>query len=480
MALFKDISIRKKLRRITFLISGVLLLVTCAAFFSYEFYSYRKMLRQELSTLGEIIATNSTAALAFDSREDATEILGALKAERHVVQACIYDRDGNLFAYYPANMAPGSFPAKAGPEGFQFISSHLEGFQPVSEGTKRLGTLYIKSDLKAMYERFSRYGIIMALILALSLLLAYLMSRILQKNISKPILALSKTALAISERGDYSVRARKLGHDELGSLTDAFNHMLEEIQDQHRTLNRFNQTLEQKVQERTSELESLNRELESFSYSISHDLRAPLRAINGYMNIFAEDYSDKVDDEGRRLMQIVLKNSQKMGVLIDDLLSFSKLGRKELSKTNFSMKNTVTAIWEDQVRMENNRDIELNMTELPDCYAEKSLIQQVWINLISNALKYSNKKEKTQIWIGAEKKENEVIYFVKDNGAGFDMKYYNKLFGVFQRLHSGEEFEGTGVGLAIVQRIVEKHEGKIWADAKVGEGATFYFSLPCA
>jgi len=478
MARFKDIPIQQKLMRVILLINAVVLFVTCITFFVYEYYSFRKSATQEISTLGEIISANSTAALAFENKEDANEILAALKAEHHIVAACLYDKKGNIFSQYPAAAPLKIFPIKPGREGYGFNSNHLEGFHTVAEGTRTLGTLYLKSDLKAMYDRFKLYGIIASLVIGVSFLLAYLLSKILQKNISRPILALTETAKAISHWRNYSVRADKLGNDELGFLTDAFNQMLEQIEMQNHTLSEFNHTLEQKVSERTTELNALNKELESFSYSISHDLRAPLRAINSYMNIFSEDYSEKVDDEGRRLINIVLKNSQKMGVLIDDLLSFSRLGRKELSKTNFSMKEMVITVWDDLSRMEKARTIEFILAELPEAFAEKNMIHQVWVNLISNALKYSSNKGKAVIEISYEKKENETVYYVKDNGAGFDMKYYDKLFGVFQRLHSVQEFEGVGVGLAIVQRIIEKHGGKVWADAIPEEGAIFYFSLP--
>jgi PAS domain S-box-containing protein len=240
----------------------------------------------------------------------------------------------------------------------------------------------------------------------------------------------------------------------------------------------FNQSLEQKVADRTEELQIANKELEAFSYSVSHDLRAPLRSIHGYMNIFSEDYYSKLDDEGKRLIDIILRNSKTMGRLIDDLLAFSQLGRRELMKGPVSMKEIAAGVWEDQKRMEGNREVTFNLKALPDAYADSGTIKQVWANLISNALKYSSNKEKTIIEIGGEAKKDESLYFIRDNGAGFDMKYYNKLFGVFQRLHSAGEFEGTGVGLAIVQRIISKHGGKVWAEAKPDEGATFYFTLP--
>jgi signal transduction histidine kinase len=478
MTLFRDIPIKIKLMRVILLTSGIMLLVTCSSFFACEFYTFRQTTIQKLSTLGEIISTNSTAALAFQDQESAQEILSALKAEPHIIAACLYDKDGKLFSYYPSTFDIKKLPAKAKLEAYHFDDNYLHGYQPVIQGSKQLGTLYLRSDLGAMYERFILYSIITALVIATSLLLAYFLSQILQKSIATPILALAETAKAISTHGDYSVRAIKLGKDELGSLTDAFNHMIIQIHNQNQTLSEFNQTLEQKVKDRTLELETVNKELDSFSYSVSHDLRAPIRSINNYINILLEDYVDQMDGEAKRLIQIVIKNSQKMGTLIDDLLAFSKLGRKDLTKVSLSMKSLVEDIWKENFQLEPHRNIEFKLDELPDCYAEKATIQQVWVNLISNALKYTRKKEKTIIEITWEEKEKEIIYSIKDNGIGFDMNYYDKLFGVFQRLHSPEEFEGTGVGLAIVQRIIEKHGGKIWASSQPNIGTTFYFSLP--
>jgi light-regulated signal transduction histidine kinase (bacteriophytochrome) len=340
-----------------------------------------------------------------------------------------------------------------------------------------LGTLYLKSDLKEMYSSFQLYGIITLLILSFSFSLAYFLSMFLERSISRPILALADTAKVVSERKDYSLRATKYSEDEVGSLTDAFNEMLIQIQEKTETLNEFNQNLEKMVADRTKELETVNKELESFSYSVSHDLRAPVRAIHGYINIFMEDYGEQLDEEGKKLIHIIEKNGKKMGMLIDDLLAFSQLGRKELIKTNVSMEQTVKEIWEDLYKPEQERSITLDMKPLPDAYAEKSTIRQVWINLISNALKYTKKQKETLIQISGEEKDGGIVYSIKDNGSGFDMEFYKKLFGVFQRLHSQEEFEGTGVGLAIVERIVQKHGGKIWAEGKVNEGATFYFTL---
>ena len=477
--LFKDIPIKRKLITAILITSGAVLFLTCSTYCIYEIITFRQTTIRQLTTLGAIISSNSTAALAFESPDEAYEILSALKAEKNIVAACLYDKKGKIFSWYPAEADPSIFPkTPVRKEEYYYSNTHLEGFQSVVQGDRALGTLYLKSNLTEMYGRFKLFGILALLVILFSSLLAIFLSRILQKSISKPILELAGAAKMVSEKHDYSVRANKLGEDEIGSLTEAFNQMLMQIQEQNLALSTFNQELELKVADRTNELKAANKELEAFSYSVSHDLRAPLRAIHGYMNIFVEDYGDKFDNEAKRITNNILSNSKKMGQLIDDLLAFSQLGRKKLLKTPVAMKTLVSGIWNDLRRMENNRTIEFTLEELPEIYADEATLKHVWSNLISNALKYSGHNEKTIITIGSEETSDSVTYFIKDNGVGFEMSYYEKLFGVFQRLHSQDQFEGTGVGLAIAQRIIHKHEGKIWAESIPGEGATFYFSLP--
>ena len=220
-----------------------------------------------------------------------------------------------------------------------------------------------------------------------------------------------------------------------------------------------------------------NKELEAFTYSVSHDLRAPLRSIDGYSKILQEDYAPKLDHEANRLIQIIRKNAHRMGHLIDDLLDFSRMGRKELDRTTVNMNALVINVKQELLSQEKGREIEFTLRPLREIVGDVSMIRQVWINLISNALKYSKKQPVSKIEIGCMEEKNQTVFYIHDNGVGFDMKYANKLFGVFQRLHKIEEFEGTGVGLALVHRIVSRHGGKIWATAQVNEGATFFFYL---
>jgi signal transduction histidine kinase len=239
----------------------------------------------------------------------------------------------------------------------------------------------------------------------------------------------------------------------------------------------LNTNLEKKVQERTRQLALANQELDAFSYSVSHDLRAPLRSIDGYARILEEEYASKLDDEGRRLIETITRNANRMGRLIDDMLNLSRLGRIEASLAQISMYDVVTKIVTELVELEQERQIDIQIQDLLPAQADLDMIRQVWVNLISNALKYSSKKARSEIQIGSNQVDDEVCYYIKDNGTGFDQRYAHKLFGVFQRLHKQHEFDGTGVGLAICKRIIERHGGRIWATGEPGQGATFYFSL---
>ena len=464
---------------------GAVLLLTCASFFAYEFFTFRQSTITSVSTLGSVLASNSTAALTFANADDATEVLSALRAEPHIQAASLYDEKGKLFAQYPANLPRNAFPAVPEKDGCDFSAEYLTSFQPVVLGPKRLGTLYLKSDLDQMYERFRLYGSIMAVVVAASFALTYALSRSFQRQISQPILALTNTARAVADRGDYSVRAPKIGEAEFAVLTDAFNQMLTRIYDgdsalreSQESLWRLNAELEHRVEERTRKLKEANKELEAFSYSVSHDLRAPLRAIDGFSRILLEEYRGKFDEDGKRVLDIIRSNTQNMGRLIDDMLAFSRLSRKQMEASPVDMHGLAGDVFQQLQLGFTDQEVQFNLSPLPPTEGDPALIRQVFVNLLSNAAKYSRPRTQSVIDVSGYCENGDCVYYVKDNGVGFDMAYAKKLFGVFQRLHSVEEFEGTGVGLAIVQRIIHRHGGRVWAEGKVDEGATFFFSLP--
>jgi light-regulated signal transduction histidine kinase (bacteriophytochrome) len=244
-------------------------------------------------------------------------------------------------------------------------------------------------------------------------------------------------------------------------------------------LRRHREHLEVMVAERTTELQEVNRELEAFSYSVSHDLRAPLRSIDAFARMIEEDYAERLDDEGRRLLQVIRDSAHDMGQLISDLLAFSRLSRKDLKVWRIGMSELVADARRQVEQAETGRAIRWNLGELPPAFGDEAMIREVLINLLANAVKFTRPRLEAAIGISGRVEGNDVVYSVTDNGVGFDMAYKDKLFCIFQRLHATTEFEGTGIGLALVQRIVQRHGGQVWAEGKVNEGATFYFTLPC-
>jgi light-regulated signal transduction histidine kinase (bacteriophytochrome) len=243
-------------------------------------------------------------------------------------------------------------------------------------------------------------------------------------------------------------------------------------------LRRLNESLEQRIQRRTAQLEEANQELEAFAYSISHDLRAPLRAIDGFSHILSEELAPEPGTDAQRYLNLVRENAQHMGKLIDGLLAFSRLGRQELDKQDVTTETLVHDVLQGLAPETEGRQIDFTIDDLPPCQADPMLLRQVYANLLSNAIKFTCGCRSARIEVGCYHEGDEHIYFVRDNGTGFDMRYAGKLFGVFQRLHSTDSYEGTGVGLAIVQRIIHRHGGRIWAEAEPERGATFCFTVP--
>ncbi|MEI8138291.1 MAG: ATP-binding protein [bacterium] len=278
--------------------------------------------------------------------------------------------------------------------------------------------------------------------------------------------------------GNINARVVLSGGDEAAALASGFNQMLETLQQRAQEIILLNANLEKHLAERTHQLQCTNKELVAFAYSVSHDLRAPLRAMDGFSGFLEEGYGDKLDDEGRRLLGIIRSNSRKMDRLITDLLTLSRTTQGELLSAKIDMFALVNEVYNKVVSEEIRRQFQFTLRPLPSVWGDPVLLRQVWVNLISNAIKYTMKSSVKAIEVGGDLKNGEAVYYIKDTGAGFNPEYAGKLFGAFQRLHKAEEFEGTGIGLAIVQRIIHRHEGHVWAEGKEHAGATFSFAIP--
>ena len=498
----KAIPIQRQLMRAMLLTSGLALGLICASFFIYEFVTFRETLKNQLTVLGQIIAANSTAALAFDSAKDAEEILAALRANRHIVAACLYDRQGKLFAVYPAGAPEAQFPVYTAAQSYTFKGGFLEGYEPVKEGKTRLGCLYLKSDMREMAERFRRYGLIAVLVIGLSFWLVYLLSRRLRRAISQPILALAQTATLVSRQHTYSVRATKYQEDEVGQLTDAFNQMLTQIDQQNTEILGWNQVLEDRIKERTRELEQTNatlsvvnekllksnRDLEQFAYVASHDLQEPLRKIQVFSQLVENNATDA--QLVTHYCSKIFASGERMVALIKSVLNYSRL---TTSQDQFSPVDLQQMI--EQIQL----DFELLIQEKKACLLARGLpviqgiplqINQLLSNLIGNALKFCDQSPRITVTAtlhgagspglaeGLISSEAYVELVIADNGIGFDPQYAQQVFTIFKRLHTQKKYQGTGIGLALCKKIVENHSGSITVDSALGRGTTFFVYLP--
>ncbi len=287
-----------------------------------------------------------------------------------------------------------------------------------------------------------------------------------------------QSAIDSVKSGKQDAKAVLKGNDEAAVLAEGFNQMLETLRQRSREVTQLNESLEQHVTERTQQLECTNKELEAFAYSVSHDLRAPLRAIDGFSSFLEEGYAERLDEEGKRLLKVIRANAQKMDRLIIDLLTLSRTTQSELNFIKIDMRSLVEAVYKEVATEAVQQQFKFTLESMPDVWGDPVLLKQVWVNLITNAIKYTAKSPVKEIEAGGFIKNGDRVYFIKDSGAGFNPDYAGKLFGAFQRLHKADEFEGNGIGLATVQRIIHRHEGRIWADSQVDAGATFTFSLP--
>jgi len=370
------------------------------------------------------------------------------------------------------------------------VGGGLDAFRHVELKGETLGTVYLRSDLSELTGRIRVQAITVGAVFLASGLAALLLSSRLQRLVSGPLLDLSETARAVSERRDYSLRAAKRGGDELGQLVDAFNQMLVQIQERDTALQTAKEELEQRVEERTRELarrnEELyqsNKELDDFAYIASHDLKEPLRGIHNFSNFLLEDYAGKLDDEGRSKLETLMRLTRRMESLIDSLLHFSRLGRVDLAMDRVDLNEVVAEVVDSLAITLKEEGVEVRVPKpLPKVRADRARVGEIFSNLMVNAMKYNDKPQK---WVeigvagnGAGRKGGPPVFYVRDNGIGIPEKHHDAVFRIFKRLHGREKFGGgTGAGLTIVKKIVERHHGRIWLESAAGEGTTFYFTL---
>lgn len=480
---FRNYSILQKLTWMNILACGMALGIACTAFIAYDIISFRASIMRNLSIQAQIVGANSVSALLFNDSQSAGKTLGALRSAPNIVQAAIYTTQGDVFAAYKRDAADGATPEKIpvslDEQPFNWLcQGRIKVVSPILFEGKVRGQVYIESGLHDLSERIHRYVIIVSGVFLVSLFASMLMFLLIRRSVSVPIMRLAETARMVSHERNYSVRvAAGEGRDELSGLIATFNHMLEQIETRDRELQEAHNNLELRVQERTAQLNAVNGELEAFSYSVSHDLRAPLRHMSAFSQLLNEEHGEKLDPDARHYVERIQEGAKRMGLLVDDLLKMGQVSRRSLTLAATDLNSLIKDVLAELQPECKGRNIHLKIAELPGAECDSGLMKQVFANLLSNAVKYSRKREQATIEVGMIETDNTTAIFVRDNGAGFDQRYADKLFGVFQRLHRADEFEGTGVGLATVQRIIKKHGGKIWAEGAVDKGSTFYFTI---
>ncbi len=475
-------SIAAKLTRMNMMVSTLALLLACSAFVVYDVASFRQAIVTNLSTQARVTGSSVISALTFNDDQTAERALVPFKAAPHIISARIYTPAGKPFATYQC-VAPARIPAAPEirpdqDEASSFTDKRVTLTRVIRFDGRLVGYIFIESDLLALVARIRSYVEIAEGVLALSLLVALFVSRVARRTIAAPIARLADGARVVSREKDYSVHAAVDARDsELTLLTTTFNEMLAQIETRDRNLQAAHDELERRVEERTAELAAANKELESFSYSVSQDLRAPLRSIDGFSLALEEDYGEKLDAVAKSHLHRVRAATQRMGVLIDDLLDLSRLSRLEMERERIDLSKMARAVAAEPALADETRKVEWVIHDGLEAHADPRLLRVVIDNLIGNAWKYTSRHESARIEFGEERRGDNVVFFVKDDGAGFDPLYSEKLFGAFQRLHGAMEFPGTGVGLATVQRIIRRHGGIVWAESAVEKGATFYFTL---
>lgn len=482
---FGRVPLRWKVVAIMLGVAGTSLLLVGAGLVLRERATFERQTERKLTLLADVIGLNSTAALAFNDTTAATETLAALESDEHVMAGALYDAHGRLFASYLRNDVEQALPPSAPPIGApRFGRGQVTLVRTIKLKGQPVGKIYLAADTAEWKDAVWGYvGLVTILFIAV-LTFGLFVSIWLQRFITDPIIDVAQLMRRAGRERDYTLRAVAASDDELGVLADGFNNMLDEIgkaraeiersQDQ---LRKLNEELEQRVHDRTAQLEAANKELEAFSYSVSHDLRAPLRAIDGFSQILMDEHAAALNAEGRDSLERIRRGAQRMGMLIDDLLKLSRVTRTESTREHVDLSDLAREVTETLRHQDLGRNVKFVITPGLQVEGDPRLLRIALENLLGNAWKFTGKRADARIELGVKTVDGSSAYFVRDNGVGFDETYSGNLFTPFQRLHAMEEFPGTGIGLATVQRIIRKHGGRIWAESAAGKGATFYFTL---
>ena len=482
MSLWSTRSISGRLTRVNLLVSGTALLLAYVSFVAYDLYSLRENLIESLNTEAAIVGANSVASIVFDDSQTAQDTLSALRGSAQVLSAEILRDDGKLFARFTrdARNQPAIEPRLGSDQAYGFwrTDHNIVVGRKIVYLNRTIGSVYLLAETSDLSYRVKQFGLVSACILVLCFLIALVATTTVRNLVTGPLTSLAETAQVVTRDRDYSVRAEApRAGGEIALLVESFNEMLEQIQERDRALGESQTELEQRVQDRTAELTEANKELEAFSYSVAHDLRGPLQHISN-ISFLLDQSCAGTGAECAKLIERLFESSRRMSTLIDDLLNLSKATSTPLHRTPINLSQMAEAILETLKGENPGRKVEITISWGAHVIADEGLMTLVMENLLRNAWKYTSRLSVARIEFGFTEQPSGTVYFVRDNGVGFNPRYADRLFRPFQRLHSQGEFPGTGVGLATVSRIIARHGGKVWAKGNIDQGAEFSFTVP--
>ncbi|HEY8239877.1 MAG TPA: ATP-binding protein [Kiritimatiellia bacterium] len=459
--------IRWKIIIVVLVVTVAVLLVLSVSFAWYCRSILHDSLMSEVGILAEVVGENSTAAVQFRNREDAASVLEALHAELSVVLACTFDAEGGLLAQYVRPGTQFDVPLELPSDSDEFLKEgDLHVYRPIELDGKRIGYVYLRSDTERVAAGLRTVIYATILLSLVAFLVAFLLAARMHRVITRPLGNLAHAMDEISASRRYDLRVTRTSSDEVGTLIDGFNSMLGQIQDR-----------DENLQKTVQELNRSNAELENFAYIASHDLQEPLRAVSSFVQLLKRKYAGKLDADADEYISFAVSGSQRMQTLIQDLLAYSRVGKATKPFERVDCNAVMASVLADAAPVMKESGAEITCGKLPAVVGDETQLAQVFQNLVSNALKF-RQEGPPRIHVDARRHNGAWQFSVQDNGIGIDAQYFDKIFVIFQRLHGRGTYQGTGIGLAICKKIVERHGGTIWVESEPGKGSTFKFTVP--